>query len=180
MLRNGTEALRIEPIDKLVFKGPFTKIVTRELNLRNMADRPICFKVKTTAPKQYCVRPNSGIIGAGGANSVSIMLQPFDIAQQSIKHKFLIQSAFVPPGETSFEGAWSRIAPSELVNSKLRVVFEEPSSAQHQHEECSKLIQNGAELESRIRTMTIPLKTQEAQEWKDDHVYAAILALGSK
>ncbi|KHN78369.1 Vesicle-associated membrane protein-associated protein B [Toxocara canis] len=109
--------------------------------------------VKTTAPKQYCVRPNSGIIGAGGANSVSIMLQPFDIAQQSIKHKFLIQSAFVPPGETSFEGAWSRIAPSELVNSKLRVVFEEPSSAQHQHEECSKLIQNGAELESRIRTM---------------------------
>ena len=32
------------------------------LRLTNTSDRPLAFKVKTTAPKQYCVRPNAGVI----------------------------------------------------------------------------------------------------------------------
>lgn len=30
--------------------------------LKNPTDKPILFKIKTTAPKRYCVRPNSGIL----------------------------------------------------------------------------------------------------------------------
>lgn len=30
--------------------------------LRNPTDQPILFKIKTTAPKRYCVRPNSGLL----------------------------------------------------------------------------------------------------------------------
>jgi hypothetical protein len=38
---------------------------TQLLRLRNPGVDPIAFKVKTTAPKQYCVRPNAGRIEPG-------------------------------------------------------------------------------------------------------------------
>lgn len=43
--------------------GPFNEVVTSNLTLKNPTGEPVIFKVKTTAPKQYCVRPNSGLLG---------------------------------------------------------------------------------------------------------------------
>ena len=42
--------------------GSFTTVVTANLKLTNPTKRKVCFKVKTTAPKRYCVRPNSGFV----------------------------------------------------------------------------------------------------------------------
>uniref|UniRef100_A0A3B3BZF4 MSP domain-containing protein n=1 Tax=Oryzias melastigma TaxID=30732 RepID=A0A3B3BZF4_ORYME len=72
---------------------PFTDVVTATLKLTNPTDRNVCFKVKTTAPRRYCVRPNSGIIDAGTSINVSVMLQPFDYdPNEKSKHKFMVQS----------------------------------------------------------------------------------------
>lgn len=51
--------------------GPFTKVVTADLTLSNPSKSQVCFKVKTTAPKQYCVRPNSGLIEPGASVNVA-------------------------------------------------------------------------------------------------------------
>lgn len=32
------------------------------MKLTNPIDKKVCFKIKTTAPKKYCVRPNSGVL----------------------------------------------------------------------------------------------------------------------
>lgn len=53
--------------------GPFTDVVTTNLKLKNPSDRRVCFKVKTTAPRRYCVRPNSGVIDAGATVIISGM-----------------------------------------------------------------------------------------------------------
>ena len=45
--------------------GPLTQLVKRALTIHNPNPHPIAFKVKTTAPKQYCVRPNSGRVESG-------------------------------------------------------------------------------------------------------------------
>lgn len=45
--------------------GPLTQLVKRSLQVSNPNNQPVAFKVKTTAPKQYCVRPNSGRIEPG-------------------------------------------------------------------------------------------------------------------
>jgi hypothetical protein len=42
--------------------GPLTRIVKKDVQIRNPHSKPVAFKVKTTAPKLYCVRPNSEII----------------------------------------------------------------------------------------------------------------------
>ncbi|XP_044842217.1 vesicle-associated membrane protein-associated protein B/C isoform X2 [Mauremys mutica] len=65
------QVLSLEPQHELKFKGPFTDVVTTNLKLGNPTDRNVCFKVKTTAPRRYCVRPNSGIIDAGTSINVS-------------------------------------------------------------------------------------------------------------
>lgn len=64
-------ALWFNPSNNPFFPGPFTDVVTTNLKLRNPSDRKVCFKVKTTAPRRYCVRPNSGIIDPGSSVIVS-------------------------------------------------------------------------------------------------------------
>ena len=54
----------------LFHPGPFNDVVTKELHLKNPTQNKVAFKVKTTAPKRYCVRPNSGFLEADQAAEV--------------------------------------------------------------------------------------------------------------
>uniref|UniRef100_A0A8C7EHU2 Vesicle-associated membrane protein-associated protein A n=1 Tax=Nothoprocta perdicaria TaxID=30464 RepID=A0A8C7EHU2_NOTPE len=110
------------------FLSPFTDVVTTNLKLRNPSDRKVCFKVKTTAPRRYCVRPNSGIIDPGSSVVVSVMLQPFDYdPNEKSKHKFMVQTIYAPPNISDMEAVWKEAKPDELMDSKLRCVFEMPN-----------------------------------------------------
>ncbi|XP_058617603.1 VAMP (vesicle-associated membrane protein)-associated protein A, like isoform X1 [Onychostoma macrolepis] len=122
------QILVLDPPTDLRFKGPFTDVVTANLKLKNPSDRKVCFKVKTTAPRRYCVRPNSGIIDPGATLIISVMLQPFDYdPNEKSKHKFMVQTIFAPPGATDTEAMWKDVKPDDLMDSKLRCVFELPS-----------------------------------------------------
>ncbi|KAM5329680.1 LOW QUALITY PROTEIN: vesicle-associated membrane protein-associated protein A-like [Glossophaga mutica] len=59
------QILVLDPPTALACKDLCTDEVTTNLKLQNPSDRKVCFKVKTTAPHQYCVWPNSGIIDPG-------------------------------------------------------------------------------------------------------------------
>lgn len=119
------QILTIEPATELKFIGPFKRVVTSELRLANKSDKRVAFKVKTTAPKRYCVRPNSGIIEPNSQSVVSVMLQPFeyDPAEKN-NHKFMVQSMYAPAGNFELEQLWKDTQPSQLMDSKLKCVFE--------------------------------------------------------
>ena len=70
------------------------------MKLKNPSDRKVCFKIKTTAPKRYCVKPNSGVVDPNTEVAIVVSLQPFeyDPAEKN-KHKFMVQSMFAPDGE---------------------------------------------------------------------------------
>ncbi|GLD50817.1 vesicle-associated membrane protein-associated protein A isoform X2 [Lates japonicus] len=122
------QVLILDPPSDLRFKGPFTDVVTTNLKLKNPSDRRVCFKVKTTAPRRYCVRPNSGVIDAGAAVNISVMLQPFDYdPNEKSKHKFMVQTIFAPPNVSDMDLLWKDAKPDDLMDSKLRCVFELPS-----------------------------------------------------
>ena len=40
------------------------------IRLENPYNQDVCFKVKTTAPRRYCVRPNAARIAKGGSIQV--------------------------------------------------------------------------------------------------------------
>lgn len=78
----------------------------------------IAFKVKTTQPRRYLVRPNQGIVAPGSTESVTILLvekdkqmllQSFDrLGQSALDHskdKFLVQSCSV---DESFADSYSK------------------------------------------------------------------------
>ncbi|KAG7220896.1 hypothetical protein INR49_017746 [Caranx melampygus] len=122
------QVLILDPPSDLRFKGPFTDVVTTNLKLKNPSDRRVCFKVKTTAPRRYCVRPNSGVIDAGASVNISVMLQPFDYdPNEKSKHKFMVQTIFAPPNVSDMDALWKDAKPDDLMDSKLRCVFELPS-----------------------------------------------------
>merc|ERR1712225_185821 len=73
-LQSAIMSVEIEPTE-LAFARPFTTEVSQSLKIRNSNRTPVAFKVKTTAPKQYCVRPNSGRIEPGKEVEVTVLLQ---------------------------------------------------------------------------------------------------------
>nr|XP_033770663.1 vesicle-associated membrane protein-associated protein B/C [Geotrypetes seraphini] len=145
-MAKAEQVLQLEPQHELKFKGPFTDVVTTNMKLGNPTDRNVCFKVKTTAPRRYCVRPNSGVIDAGSSVNVSVMLQPFDYdPNEKSKHKFMVQSIFAPSDISDMEAVWKEAKPEELMDSKLRCVFELPTENDKPHDvEINKIISTSA------------------------------------
>ncbi|RLM65793.1 Vesicle-associated membrane protein/synaptobrevin-binding protein [Panicum miliaceum] len=58
---DSKELLGMEPLE-LRFPFETKKQISCSMQLTNGTDDYIGFKVKTTSPKKYCVRPNSGIV----------------------------------------------------------------------------------------------------------------------
>ncbi|GAB1301699.1 Vesicle-associated membrane protein-associated protein A [Apodemus speciosus] len=124
------QVLVLDPPTDLKFKGPFTAVVTAHLKLRNPSARRVCFKVKSTSPRRYCVRPNSGVIEPGCTVTVAAMLQPSCCGpSREVKHKFMVQTVFAPPDTSDLEAVWRGANPGELMDSKLRCVFEAPTES---------------------------------------------------
>ncbi|XP_053100107.1 vesicle-associated membrane protein-associated protein B/C [Hemicordylus capensis] len=161
------QVLSLEPQHELKFKGPFTDVVTTNLKLGNPTDRNVCFKVKTTAPRRYCVRPNSGIIDAGTSINVSVMLQPFDYdPNEKSKHKFMVQSMFAPTDTSDMEAVWKEAKPEELMDSKLRCVFELPAENDKPHDvEINKIITTAA-----TKTESSAMYKSLSSSWDDSEV----------
>lgn len=66
------------------------------LIISNTSQSIYAFKVKTTAPKLFVVRPNSGIMVPGDRVEVSLMLQQSNSVDSKRKDKFLVQMVVVP------------------------------------------------------------------------------------
>lgn len=125
-------SVEIEP-SELSFQRPFTKEVSEILRLRNPNSTAVAFKVKTTAPKHYCVRPNSGRIEAGQAVEVTVLLQAMKSQPEAkCKDKFLVQSTLIHP-EFDLNGGipavFETAAKNEIQEKKIKVVYlDAPSS----------------------------------------------------
>jgi len=121
------QVLVIDPLHELKFRGPFTVPVTSYMRLTNPSNNRVCFKIKTTAPKKYCVRPNSGILSPKDIIEIAVSLQPFEFdPNEKNKHKFMVQTMIAPEGDVNLDQLWKEVTPENLMDSKLKCVFEMP------------------------------------------------------
>ncbi|KAL2321525.1 hypothetical protein Fmac_025904 [Flemingia macrophylla] len=85
--------------DELRFQFELEKQTYCDLKVLNNTENYVAFKVKTTSPKKYFVRPNTGVIHPWDSCIIRVTLQ----AQQEYprdmqcKDKFLLQSTVVAP-----------------------------------------------------------------------------------
>ncbi|GMN25253.1 hypothetical protein TIFTF001_000870 [Ficus carica] len=98
------------------------------VRLTNVTNYYVAFKVKTTSPKKYCVRPNVGIVMPNSTFDFTVTMQvsrtaPLDL---ECKDKFLIQSTIVSV-ETTDEDITASMFVKDSGNyveeKKLRVIL---------------------------------------------------------
>ncbi|XP_043716647.1 vesicle-associated protein 2-1-like [Telopea speciosissima] len=123
----GRNLISVHP-EELRFQFELEKQSCCDLKLVNNTEHHVAFKVKTTSPKKYFVRPNTGVIQAWDSCVITVTLQaqrehPPDM---HCKDKFLLQSTIVPPNIDVDEippDAFNKDAQKTIEECKLKVVY---------------------------------------------------------
>ncbi|KAK6138698.1 hypothetical protein DH2020_027560 [Rehmannia glutinosa] len=126
--------ISVHPED-LKFQFELEKQSYCDLKVTNNTEHHVAFKVKTTSPKKYFVRPNAGIMHPWDTCVIRVTLQ----AQREYppnmqcKDKFLLQSRVVPPNTNLDELPQDTFNKEAGINTleefKLRVIYITPHSA---------------------------------------------------
>ncbi|GAB4857097.1 Vesicle-associated protein 1-2 [Ancistrocladus abbreviatus] len=122
--------LNIEPLE-LKFPFELKKQISCSLQLSNKTDNYVAFKVKTTNPKKYCVRPNTGVVLPRSTWDIIVTMQAQKEAPPDMqcKDKFLLQSVVATPGATAKDitaEMFNKEAGHVVEETKLRVVYVSP------------------------------------------------------
>ncbi|XP_059632665.1 vesicle-associated protein 2-2-like [Cornus florida] len=125
-----TKLLEIEP-SELKFTFESKKQSSCAIHLANISDQYVAFKVKTTSPKKYCVRPNIGIVKPKSTCDFTVTMQAQHSAPSDMqcKDKFLIQGTIVPFGTSEEDvttGMFTKESGKYVEESKLRVILVSP------------------------------------------------------
>ncbi|XP_062175453.1 vesicle-associated protein 1-3 [Alnus glutinosa] len=96
------DLLNIQPTE-LKVQFELKRQSSSSMQLTNKTDKYVAFKVKTTNPKKYCVRPNAGIVLPRTTCNVTVTMQaPKEVPPDlQCKDKFLLQSVVAPDGATT-------------------------------------------------------------------------------
>ncbi|KAL7158503.1 hypothetical protein ABFS83_02G147600 [Erythranthe nasuta] len=117
----------IQP-SELKFPFELRKQSSCSMQLSNKTDQYIAFKVKTTNPKRYCVRPNAGIVLPNSVCNVTVTMQAQKEAPPDMqsRDKFLVQSVVAPNGATNKDVTpemFNREEGKVVDEFRLRVVY---------------------------------------------------------
>ncbi|KAJ6793551.1 vesicle-associated protein 1-3-like [Iris pallida] len=121
------DLLNIQPTE-LKFPFELKKQSSCCMQLTNKTDQYVAFKVKTTNPKKYCVRPNTGVVQPGSTCDVTVTMQAQKEAPPDLqcKDKFLLQSVIAKDRATvkDINPEMFNKAPDRVVDEfKLLVVY---------------------------------------------------------
>lgn len=106
--------------------------VTVNLRLTNVSNGPVAYKIKTTAPKNYLVRPSSGVLGASEKRDVQIVLQPNAANNNAavVNDRFLVQATSITSLNTTVNKEfWSEIPKEQLEDQRLSVTISDRSAS---------------------------------------------------
>ncbi|XP_074651496.1 motile sperm domain-containing protein 2-like isoform X2 [Tubulanus polymorphus] len=118
------------PAEELEFElGDGTKESLYIITITNTVKSNVAFKVKTTAPEKYRVRPSSGVIKPAGTGEVSVFLQA---GHSSTIHrdKFLVMTMEVEAGVSNSEigELWRTASRDDIMEHRLRCNIVTPKS----------------------------------------------------
>ncbi|KAK4758297.1 hypothetical protein SAY87_019598 [Trapa incisa] len=124
------DLLDLEPLE-LKFPFELRKQISSSLQLSNKTDSYVAFKVKTTNPKKYCVRPNTGVVLPRSTCDVLVTMQAQKEAPPDMqcKDKFLLQSVKTSDGATAKDitaEMFSKESGNVVEECKLRVIYVPP------------------------------------------------------
>ncbi|XP_049884244.1 motile sperm domain-containing protein 2-like [Pectinophora gossypiella] len=121
------EMLRLVPNDVIVFKTDSDE-VSGQFTITNMDESAISFKIRTTSPEKFRVRPSSGILGPGLSQTVTIVVQAGFQTRSSTKDRFLVMSVQIPKTDLTqkeLAEVWQNSSSSKVDEYRLKCQFPE-------------------------------------------------------
>eukprot|EP00450_Noctiluca_scintillans_P010752 CAMPEP_0194487394 /NCGR_PEP_ID=MMETSP0253-20130528/7687_1 /TAXON_ID=2966 /ORGANISM="Noctiluca scintillans" /LENGTH=254 /DNA_ID=CAMNT_0039327611 /DNA_START=138 /DNA_END=903 /DNA_ORIENTATION=- len=94
------------------------------LTLTNESQENVAFKVKTTAPKSYMVKPSFGTLKPQESQDVQIILGANDASSVG-DHRFLVQAVPSLSTEAISKDQWKSFSPDVIQSTKLNVRVED-------------------------------------------------------
>ncbi|XP_068142860.1 vesicle-associated membrane protein-associated protein A [Drosophila tropicalis] len=125
MAKKKDALLKLDPEQELIFEGPFNRTISINLVLKNPSKSiRVAFKMKTTSPRLFFVRPNIGILDPKQQVSVEIYVQPVNLRadMQQKRHKFLILAAeaLADVEMSNLQDFWKMQKPEDIWDTKLK------------------------------------------------------------
>lgn len=121
--------LRITPDKTIDFALVQCPNVSVMLTLENISPGPVAFKIKTTAPKHYYVRPSCGILQPEQIQDIQLVLQQPTEDSLNKRDRFLVQAITVDPDMRILpKEFWTDAPREEIQDHRLNVVFRLPGS----------------------------------------------------
>lgn len=121
--------LRLSPGNRIdFFAGPCGNY-TALLSLDNVTTTRVAFKIKTTAPAHYIVRPCFGVLAEGATKKISLVTQRQSENDAACSMaQFMVQAVVVPEPVTEPipKSFWKDIPREQLENYRLAVAFYGP------------------------------------------------------
>ncbi|KAL7674101.1 hypothetical protein ACOME3_000381 [Neoechinorhynchus agilis] len=125
----------VDPAAQLLFsntKADKSKYIAT-LKITNPHDRSVLFKIRTTKPYAYVVKPNNGLIQPGHLAQINITFehQPPDNNKKHSRsespdkpHRFMVQSCFAEPTSEQYDSrVWDSKSPNEIIGVRLSCYF---------------------------------------------------------
>ncbi|XP_009781009.1 vesicle-associated protein 2-1 [Nicotiana tabacum] len=140
MTGTTNQLISVSP-EELRFQFELEKQSYCDLKVTNSTEHCVAFKVKTTSPKKYFVRPNTGVIHPWDSCFIRVTLQaqkeyPPDM---QCKDKFLLQSTIVNNDSDELSpDTFNKDSGRTVEECKLRVVYISPHSSPGQSEDAFK------------------------------------------
>ncbi len=137
----------VSPAD-LKFRFQLGKQLLATININNPLDKRVAFKIKTTAPKKYVVRPSSGVVEPKSSVSIQVIMQaqkdyPADF--QNCKDKFMVQTTSMLDGDDQIDkDTFVKETRKDLRESRLRVIMEGPAAPPSPVPEANEADEEGA------------------------------------
>eukprot|EP00088_Acartia_fossae_P070015 TRINITY_DN9268_c0_g1_i2.p1 TRINITY_DN9268_c0_g1~~TRINITY_DN9268_c0_g1_i2.p1 ORF type:complete len:548 (+),score=161.37 TRINITY_DN9268_c0_g1_i2:124-1767(+) len=104
---SGPEILKLIPNHEVIFEAAANGDLISRVQLTNISDKKVAFKIKTTSPEKYRVRPSSGLLSPGAETSVSLYVPTAannggsGNSPVAGKDKFLITAVYVEEMEVT-------------------------------------------------------------------------------
>lgn len=101
-MESGGQGVKVFP-NNVSFLFELNRELFSTISLYNPTEKRVAFKVKTTSPDKYCVRPCTGVLDPENSLDLQVILRAFDTIPDDIEgcfDKFLVQSTAVEPRET--------------------------------------------------------------------------------
>lgn len=119
------EMLRLSPSNLIIFKNENEEI-SGHFVITNMDESTISFKIRTTSPEKFRVRPSSGALVSGGTQTIVIVVQPGVQLRNVTKDMFLVMCVNIPKldlTQKEISDIWSNSTGCKVDEYRLKCQF---------------------------------------------------------